>query len=92
MGKAIETALAARGHEIAGRIDEGEPPGVFLEGESGSGKPAGASSGAAARAVDVAFEFTTPAAAESLVVSLLSKQTPVVSGTTGWDVSRALEV
>jgi len=39
----------------------------------------------------LAFEFTTPASAEGLVVFLLSKQVPVVSGTTGWDVSAALQ-
>lgn len=92
MGKAIEAALLARGHQIVGKVDEGEDPGVFLESESSRGRTAGASGGAGARVVDVAFEFTTPTAAEALVVSLLSKQTPVVSGTTGWDVGRALEV
>ena len=39
---------------------------------------------------DIAFEFTTPSSAEALVVSLLSKRIPVVSGTTGWDVAAAL--
>jgi len=72
MGKAIEAALLARGHEIGERVDEGDRPGDL--------------------AVDLAFEFTTPAAAEALVVSLLSKRVPVVSGTTGWDVARALDV
>jgi 4-hydroxy-tetrahydrodipicolinate reductase len=38
---------------------------------------------------DIAFEFTTPSSAEALVVSLLSKRIPVVSGTTGWDVGSA---
>ncbi len=72
MGKAIEAALLAKGHAISGRIDEGDPPGVF--------------------AVDVAFEFTTPASAEGLVVFLLSRQIPVVSGTTGWDTSAAVRL
>ena len=78
MGKAIEAVLLAKGHAVAGKIDEGDPPGgpgIFLEGES---------------AVDVAFEFTTPASAEGLVVFLLSKQIPVVSGTTGWDTAPAI--
>ncbi|MFI5181839.1 MAG: 4-hydroxy-tetrahydrodipicolinate reductase [Thermoanaerobaculia bacterium] len=115
MGKAIEAALAAKGHVVAGKIDEGdrlekllegEPPGVFLEGESGGSRSPSASGKAAAAdkrglqsppskkssGVDVAFEFTTPTAAESLVVSLLSKKIPVVSGTTGWDITRALQV
>jgi len=69
MGKAIETVLSARGHVIAGKIDEGDRPGDL--------------------AVDVAFEFTTPASAEGLVCSLLSKRTPVISGTTGWDTAGA---
>jgi len=42
--------------------------------------------------VDVAFEFTTPASAEGLVVFLLSKRIPVVSGTTGWDIAPAVRV
>jgi 4-hydroxy-tetrahydrodipicolinate reductase len=106
MGKAIEAALAARGHVIAGTIDEGDPPEIFLEGRSGGPRKTSASGRAAAAGkrgwqsspskrssgVDVAFEFTSPASAEALVVSLLSKQIPVVSGTTGWDVTRALRV
>jgi 4-hydroxy-tetrahydrodipicolinate reductase len=81
MGKAIESALAAKGHAVGGTIDEGEPPEVFLEGEYGRG-----------RTVDVAFEFTTPASAESLVVLLLSKHIPVVSGTTGWETAPAIRI
>ena len=42
--------------------------------------------------VDVAFEFTTPASAEGLVVFFLSKKVPVVSGTTGWDVAPAVRL
>jgi 4-hydroxy-tetrahydrodipicolinate reductase len=115
MGKAIEAALAARGHAVAGRIDEGERPEDFLrgdrpeillEGESGrSHRPSTSGRTAAAvkrrrrgspltnpAAVDVAFEFTTPASAEGLVVFLLSKRIPVVSGTTGWDIAPAVRV
>jgi len=73
MGKAIEAALAARGHAVAGKIDEGERPEDFQD-------------------VDVAFEFTTPASAEGLVVFLLSRRIPVVSGTTGWDIAPAVRV
>jgi 4-hydroxy-tetrahydrodipicolinate reductase len=104
MGKAVEAALLAKGHVVAGRVDEGDRPGDFLEGESGRSQGSSASGrGAAAAkgrrrnspskdsaAVDVAFEFTTPASAEGLVVSLLSRKTPVVSGTTGWDIAPAV--
>lgn len=78
MGRAVEAALLARGHEIAGKVDEGDRPGDFLRG----GSPA----------VDVAFEFTTPATAEGLVAFLLSKKLSVVSGTTGWDIDPAARV
>lgn len=50
---------------------------IFLEGEEGRS--------------DVAFEFTTPDAAPRLVPFLLSKKIPVVSGTTGWDVTSAAQ-
>ncbi len=112
MGKAVEAALAARGHVIAGRIDEGDRPekllggdrpGDFLEGESvrprgpsasskapPSGQRQRSSSKKPSSAVDIAFEFTTPASAEGLVVFLLSRSIPVVSGTTGWDVAPAV--
>ncbi len=39
---------------------------------------------------DLAFEFTAPESAPSLVPLLLSKKIPVLSGTTGWDVSEAV--
>ncbi len=104
MGKAVEAALKERGHEIAGRIDEGDRPGDFLEGEwSGTKGPSMAGRASAAgeqghrsslskdsAAVDIAFEFTTPASAEGLVVFLLSRRIPVVSGTTGWDTASAV--
>ena len=106
MGKAIEAALAAKGHAVVGRIDEGDRPGDFLESESGTSAGSSVSGMAAAAvkgrrrnspskklaAVDVAFEFTTPASAESLVVFLLSKQIPVVSGTTGWETAPAARI
>lgn len=132
MGKAIEAELLAKGHVVAGRVDEGDRPGDFLEGESGGlkgaslagqvaeGGPTGSSlegdfsrsrgqsvAGQASAAgergvrsspskdsfpVDIAFEFTTPASAESLVLFLLSKRIPVVSGTTGWDVAPAVRL
>jgi 4-hydroxy-tetrahydrodipicolinate reductase len=38
---------------------------------------------------DLAFEFTTPASAPIVVPFLLSRKIPVLSGTTGWDVTPA---
>ncbi|HUM02153.1 MAG TPA: dihydrodipicolinate reductase C-terminal domain-containing protein [Thermoanaerobaculia bacterium] len=73
MGKAIEAALAAKGHAVAGKIDEGDRPEDSAP-------------------CDVAFEFTTPASAEKLVVFLLSKRIPVISGTTGWEIAPAVRV
>ena len=115
MGKAVEAALGARGHAVAGKIDEGDRPedffkgdrpGILLEGESGGSRgSSGSGTTVAARkgrrrifpsknpsAVDIAFEFTTPASAGRLVVFLLSKRIPVVSGTTGWDTAPAVRV
>ena len=76
MGKAIEIALVARGHTIAGRLGRGE---ICLEGEEG-------------RREVVAFEFTSPDAAPRLVPLLLSKKISVVSGTTGWDIAPAVQI
>jgi len=73
MGKAIEAALVQRGHEVAGRFGRKE---IFLEGNW-------------ARGCDVAFEFTAPDAAPRVVPLLLSQKIPVISGTTGWDVTSA---
>lgn len=41
-------------------------------------------------AVDLAFEFTEPLAAPTLVDDLLELGIPTVSGTTGWDVDEAV--
>ena len=68
MGRAVETALAARGHEVAGRIGKDD-------------------ASQAALVADVALEFTAPGAAARRVEELLRAGIPVVSGTTGWDVS-----
>ncbi len=40
--------------------------------------------------IDVAIEFTEPEEAYGLVIGLLAKKVPVVSGTTGWDVVKAI--
>ncbi|MGZ5426513.1 MAG: 4-hydroxy-tetrahydrodipicolinate reductase [Thermoanaerobaculia bacterium] len=77
MGKVIEMALVARGHTIAGRFGRGE----ILGGEISDFPPC-----------DVAFEFTTPASAPVVVPLLLSQKIPVVSGTTGWDVTSAVHI
>ncbi len=90
MGKAVEAVLLERGHDVAGRIDEGDRPGDLFESESGARARASASSRPAA--AEIAFEFTTPASAEELVSFLLSRHLPVVSGTTGWDVAPALRM
>jgi len=80
MGKAIEAALVQRGHEVAGRFGRRE---ICLESEEGrSDLPA----------CDVAFEFSAPDAAPRVVPFLLSKKIPVLSGTTGWDVTSAAQV
>jgi 4-hydroxy-tetrahydrodipicolinate reductase len=106
MGKAVETALLARGHAVVGRVDEGDRPEILLESESGRSQWPSASGEVAASgergrrsspskdspAVDVAFEFTTPASAEGLVDFFLSKKIPVVSGTTGWDTAPAIRL
>ncbi|MGZ5428086.1 MAG: hypothetical protein ACXWFS_03680, partial [Thermoanaerobaculia bacterium] len=70
-------ALVARGHTIAGRFGRGE----ILGGEISDFPPC-----------DVAFEFTTPASAPVVVPLLLSQKIPVVSGTTGWDVTSAVHI
>jgi 4-hydroxy-tetrahydrodipicolinate reductase len=78
MGKAIEIALMSRGHDVTGRFGRKELSAqeIFLEGNR-------------ARECDVAFEFTTPTAAPLVIPLLLSQKIPVVSGTTGWDVTAA---
>lgn len=88
MGKAIESALAVRGHVIAGRLGREEGRKICLEREEGRGDLWGAASDAAAQA-DIAMEFTAPDSAAALVAFFLSKKIPVLSGTTGWDVASA---
>jgi 4-hydroxy-tetrahydrodipicolinate reductase len=41
---------------------------------------------------EIVFEFTSPDAAPRLVPLFLSKQIPVVSGTTGWDIASAAKM
>jgi 4-hydroxy-tetrahydrodipicolinate reductase len=86
MGKAIEAELLRRGHTVVGKIgrEDRGTEGVFLEGKNVGGEPS--------RPADIAFDFTTPAAAPRLVPFFLSKQIPVLSGTTGWDIGEAVRV
>jgi len=83
MGKAIEAVLVQRGHTVAGKFGRREE-GDFLEGNR-AGE-------ASSRLFDVAFEFTAPDGAPRLVPLLLSKKIPVLSGTTGWDISEAVRL
>ncbi|MDE7143144.1 MAG: 4-hydroxy-tetrahydrodipicolinate reductase, partial [Muribaculaceae bacterium] len=69
MGRAIERAAAARGHEITCRIDAGEEA-LF------------ASTGFLQ--ADAVIEFTRPDAAVGNYRRILAAGKPLVSGTTGW--------
>jgi 4-hydroxy-tetrahydrodipicolinate reductase len=72
MGRAVEAAAAARGHEVVARIDLEDNPG-------GRGLVPGRLNGA-----EVAIEFTVPAAAPVNVQALAGCGVSVVCGTTGW--------
>ena len=73
MGRAVHTALDARGHSVSAMV--------------GSHENAGGAALVPARlaGVDVALEFTTPATAPANVARLLAAGIPVVCGTTGWE-------
>jgi 4-hydroxy-tetrahydrodipicolinate reductase len=83
MGKAIEAVLVQRGHTVVGKFGKREE-GDFLEGNRAAG--------GRFPECDVAFEFTAPDASPRLVPLLLSQKIPVLSGTTGWDISEALRL
>jgi len=73
MGRTIASLATTRGHDIAAVVDEAENPdgrGITRERLAG---------------VDVAFEFTTPAAAPANLTRLIELGVPVVCGTTGWN-------
>jgi len=72
MGRAIEEQAARRGHELVATFDP-------EQGLGGSSLDQAALGGA-----EVAFEFSTPAAAESNVNALVGAGLGVVCGTTGW--------
>jgi len=69
MGRAIEAAATARGHEVTARID------IHNAHELNP---------ATATAADVAIEFTGPGSAFANICRCLDLGLPVVSGSTGW--------
>ncbi len=72
MGRMIEAAAEARGHEIAQRVHSSHAAYELL------GTP------------DIAIDFSAPHAAEELCLAVLRQGIPVVSGTTGWNISRVV--
>ena len=80
MGRLVREALDERGHSVSAFIGRHENAG-------GS-----ALTPSRLKGIDVAIEFTTPAAAPGNDARLLAAGVPVVSGTTGWfDQLPALE-
>lgn len=69
MGKTIEKIAVARGHNIAGTLENPADNVGSLVKESGA---------------DVAIEFTQPEGAARNIVSLMEAGIPTVCGTTGW--------
>ncbi len=69
MGKAIEQIALRRNHKISYKLEAEDMRKISSE---------------ELRQVDVAIEFTTPAAALSNYLKCFEAQIPVVSGTTGW--------
>ncbi len=81
MGRAVDSEAARRGHHKVAEIDAATGP--TLDSPEFD-------SAALARA-ELAFEFTTPAAAAANVIALLSRGVAVVCGTTGWEPDRRLD-
>jgi 4-hydroxy-tetrahydrodipicolinate reductase len=79
MGREIEAAAAARGHDLVSIVDPSER-GRRVRRRIGPKEIAGA---------EVAFEFTSPGSAQGNVVALLEAGVPVVCGTTGWEPDAA---
>ena len=73
MGKMIESVALARGHQIVCVIDPLTSSQTFDSPEF--------------RSADVAIEFSRPDAAEANIRQAIAQNVPVVSGTTGWNVS-----
>jgi 4-hydroxy-tetrahydrodipicolinate reductase len=79
MGRAVEAAAAARGHELALVVDRSaRGRGIVRSIEAASWK-----------GVKVAFEFTQGEGATERVERLLASGVAVVCGTTGWDAEAA---
>jgi 4-hydroxy-tetrahydrodipicolinate reductase len=72
MGRMVEAAAMARGHQIVARFDLDNNPG-------GAGLTP-----ATLREVDLAIEFSTPEAVLDNLRRLIPAGVPVVTGTTGW--------
>jgi 4-hydroxy-tetrahydrodipicolinate reductase len=70
MGREIEMAAEARGHEVVLKIDVNNQSDITSEN---------------LRKADVAIDFTTPAAAVKNIYSCFEAGVPVVCGTTGWN-------
>ena len=81
MGHEIEAAAAAREHDVVWRLSSKENP------------RASGITGERLSAVDVVFEFTTPAAAVGNLLALAAGGARAVCGTTGWsrDLPRVTE-
>ena len=81
MGQAIEQIAIQRGHEIILTISSANQYDLKPE---------------KLKFIDVAIEFTNPAAAKDNVLACLSSGVPVICGTTGWndslDIARAAAV
>lgn len=72
MGRAVETAAEARGHQVVARVGRKEnPDGQALTAERLAG-------------AEVVVEFTGPDAVVANLVRLADLGIPVVTGTTGW--------
>lgn len=72
MGKEIESAAIARGHEIIARVDTPEDWEINSE---------------ILKQADVAIEFSIPESAPGNILKCFASNIPVVSGTTGWNDS-----
>ena len=75
MGRAIESAAAARGHVCAAIVDR----------KARGRRVAKTLDAVSWRGVTLAFEFTEPESARRNVLTLLQRGVSVVCGTTGWD-------
>lgn len=81
MGRMIEQVCLRRGHQIAGIVDDSTMLAAMGKGllnttiENSS-------------TADISIEFTRPEAAEANIRKCIEQGLSVVSGTTGWDITR----